>query len=179
MEHRTLAMGACKARNTVNSVLSIQPEPAYSVDAKALVGELDACLNAVYAPENRHGLPIAALQDESVTFLVARWEGIAVGCGAIKFFEEDYAEVKRMYVTPQYRGKGVAQALIKHLERLSLENGFYILRLETGVHQNDAVRLYEQAGFSRCPPFGKYLDDGVSLCYEKVLSPIDKNPGGI
>ena len=152
-------------------ILSIQPEPPDTADALALVGALDTHLNGLYAPENRHGLSVAALLDASVTFLIVRLDGVAVGCGAVKFVNGDYAEVKRMYVMPQWRGQGVARALLTHLERLSHDNGFRILRLETGIYQPEAVTLYERAGFSRCAPFGQYADDGVSLCYEKTLGP--------
>ena len=155
----------------MNPVLSIQPEPPDTADAKALIKELDAHLNGLYRPENRHGLSIAALQENSVVFLVARWDGVAVGCGAVKFVQDEYAEVKRMYVTPRWRGRGVAQALLTHLEWLARQKGFRVLRLETGVHQPEAVRLYERAGFARCATFGEYTEDGVSLCYEKRLAP--------
>lgn len=160
----------------MNPALSIQPEPPDTAEAKALIEELDAHLNGLYRPENRHGLSVAALQDESVVFLVARWDGVAVGCGAVKFVNGEYAEVKRMYVTPQWRGLGVAQALLGHLERLAHQKGFRVLRLETGIHQPEAVTLYERAGFSRCAAFGKYTEDGVSLCYEKQLAPTDGGP---
>lgn len=160
----------------MNPASSIQSEPPDTAEAKALIEELDAHLNALYRPENRHGLSVAALQDESVIFLVARWDGVAVGCGAVKFVNGDYTEVKRMYVTPRWRGRGVARALLTHLERLSHQNGFRVLRLETGIYQPEAVRLYERAGFARCAPFGEYAEDGVSLCYEKRLAPTDGNP---
>ena len=153
--------------------LSIQPEPPDTAEAKALIEELDAHLNGLYRPENRHGLSLAALQDETVIFLVARWNGVAVGCGAVKFVQGDCAEVKRMYVTPHWRGRGVAQALLSHLERLSHQRGLSVLRLETGIYQPEAVRLYERAGFARCAAFGEYAEDGVSLCYEKALAPTD------
>ena len=151
--------------------LSIRPEPPDTAEALALIQVLDAHLNGLYAPENRYGLSVAALLDESVTFLVARLDGVAVGCGAVKFVNRDYAEVKRMYVTPRWRGRGVAQTLLRHLERLSHQNGFGILRLETGIHQPEAVTLYERAGFSRCEAFGESADDGVSVCREKTLGP--------
>ena len=157
----------------MNSALSVQPEPPDTADAKALIGELDAYLNGLYRPENRHGLSVAALQEQSVIFLVARWAGVAVGCGAVKFVQGEYAEVKRMYVMPCWRGLGVAQALLTHLERLSRQNGFGVLRLETGVHQQEAIKLYERVGFTRCAAFGEYVENGVNLCYEKVLDPTD------
>lgn len=160
----------------MNPALSIKPEPPDTEDAKTLIGELDAHLNGLYRPENRHGLSVAALQDETVIFLVARWDGVAVGCGAVKFVKGEYAEVKRMYVMPRWRGRGVAQSLLGHLERLVHQNGFRVLRLETGIHQPEAVRLYERAGFSRCAAFGEYAEDGVSLCYEKRLAPTGGGP---
>lgn len=160
----------------MNPTLSIQPEPPDTAEAKALIEELDAHLNGLYRPENRHGLSLTALQDESVVFLVARWDGVAVGCGAVKFVKGDYAEVKRMYVMPRWRGRGVAQALLGHLERLAHQKGLSVLRLETGIYQPEAVRLYERAGFSRCAVFGEYAEDGVSLCYEKQLALTDAYP---
>lgn len=111
-----------------------------------------------------------------MTFLVARWDGVAVGCGAVRFVRGEYAEVKRMYVRPPWRGRGVAQALLTHLERLARQNGFCILRLETGVHQQEAIKLYERVGFTRCAAFGEYIENGVNLCYEKRLAPTDSEP---
>lgn len=163
----------------MNPALSIQPEPPNTAEALALIAALDDYLGGLYLPENRHGLSVAALQDTSVIFLVARLDGAAVGCGAVKFVkggQEVYAEVKRMYVTPQCRGQGVAQALLKYLEGLSSQKGFSVLRLETGVHQQEAIRLYERSGFSRCAAFGDYREDGVSLCYQKMLVPTDGKP---
>ena len=156
---------------TMTPALSIQPEAPDSADARALITALDAHLGALYRPENRHGLSAAALRQPSVTFLVARGGGVAVGCGAVLFVPGEYAEVKRMFVTPAWRGRGVAQALLARLEGLARRQGFGLLRLETGIYQAEAVRLYERAGFARRAAFGPYRDDGVSLCYEKALAP--------
>ncbi len=89
-------------------------------------------LSRLYPPEHRHGISVAALREASVVFLVARWDGAAVGCGAVRFAGGDYAEVKRMYVSPRRRGLGVAQALLTALERLTRQAGLSLLRLETG-----------------------------------------------
>ena len=154
----------------MGAALTIQPEAPDTAEAMALIGELDAHLNALYAPENQHGLSVAALRDPAVIFLIAHWEGIPVGCGAVKFFPGEYGEVKRMYVRPAWRGRGVARSLLRQLERVSREQGYRLLRLETGVHQPEAVRLYESVGFARCGVFGAYVEDGFSLCYEKALA---------
>lgn len=154
----------------MDAALSIQPEAPDTAEATALIDGLDAHLNGLYAPENRHGLSVAALQDPSVVFLIARLDGVPVGCGAVKFVPGEYGEVKRMYVRPAWRGRGVARSLLKQLERVAREQGFRRLRLETGVHQPEAVVLYESMGFSRCGVFGPYVEDGFSLCYEKTLT---------
>ena len=161
----------------MNPALSIQPEPPDTADAQALIEALDAHLNPLYPPEHRHGLSVAALQDKAIVFLVARWGGVAVGCGAVRFVSGvngEYAEVKRMYVMPEWRGRGVAQALLRQLEQVSRQKGFAVLRLETGVYQQEARRLYERVGFSRCPAFGEYAENGVNLCYEKRIVPEDE-----
>jgi putative acetyltransferase len=81
--------------------------------------------------------------------------GAAAGCGGVALFS-DFAEVKRMYVRPSARGRGVAQALLKRLEAEARSAGLLLLRLETGDRQVAAMRLYERAGFARCGAFGAY-----------------------
>jgi putative acetyltransferase len=84
-------------------------------DARVLIAELDAELGVAYAPEQRHGLSIAGVFRPGVLFFVARSGGEAVGCGGVAF-EDSFAEVKRMYVRPRARGRGVAQAILARLE---------------------------------------------------------------
>lgn len=74
-----------------------------------------------------------------------------------------------MYVRPDFRGLGLARQLLNHLSDYSRQLGVLTLRLETGIHQKEAIGLYESYGFQRIPPFGPYWDDPVSLCYEKRL----------
>ncbi len=164
----------------MNPVLTVQPEPPDSAEAEALMGALDACLNPLYAPEDRHGPSVAALVQAchagSLIFLVARLDGAAVGCGAVRFVPGEYVEVKRMFVMPQWRGRGVAQAILTHLEGLARQQGFGLLRLETGIHQQEALRLYERAGFTRCGLFGEYTNAASSVCFEKKLVPASEGP---
>ena len=107
------------------------------------------------------------LIDDDVAFFVIRDDGTPAGCGGIKLFGTDYGEIKRMYVRPDFRGRGLAKLMLDHLAAYAKSHGINVLRLETGIHQHAAIRLYEQEGFHRIPPFGKYSDDPVSLCYEK------------
>ena len=135
--------------------ITIKLVPDATCDVRALIGELDGILSAEYPPEQRHGLALDAIFKPDIRFFLARLNGLAVGCGGVAFFA-DFAEVKRMYVRDVARGRGVAQALLARIERETLEAGFALLRLETGVRQTAALRFYRRAGFRDCAAFGAY-----------------------
>ncbi len=138
-------------------------------DAIALITELEAVLEPLYPVESRHGLSVERLINEGVAFFVLRTDGTAAGCGGVKLFGTDYGEIKRMYVRPQFRGQGFAKLILDHLANHALAQSVSLLRLETGIHQHEAVGLYERMGFYRVGPFGDYKDDPLSLFYEKPL----------
>ncbi len=133
----------------------IEPAPVPTDELRALIAELDGTLSAEYPPEQRHGLALDAIFQPHVRFFLARMDGGAVGCGGVALFD-DFAEVKRMYVRDTSRGRGVAQALLARIETETRAAGLTVLRLETGNRQQAAIRLYERAGFRRCPAFGSY-----------------------
>jgi ribosomal protein S18 acetylase RimI-like enzyme len=147
----------------------ITPEHPATPEATALIAELDAHLEPLYPSESRHGFSVQKLIADSVAFFVIRDGGAPAGCGGIKLFGTAYGEIKRMYVRPQFRGRGLARLLLDHLADHARSRGVRILRLETGIHQHAAIRLYERAGFRRIAPFGEYRDDPVSRCYEKRI----------
>ena len=101
--------------------------------------------------------------------LVAYIDYIPVGCGAIKVFDTTTMEVKRMYVTPDYRGQGIAGKILTELERWSMELGYKKCVLETGINQPEALMLYHKSGFKRIPNYGQYANVMSSFCFEKVL----------
>jgi len=140
-----------------------------SPDAAALVEELEAHLAGFYAKESRHGLSVERLVREQVAFFIARHDGEAVGCGGVQLFGREYAEVKRMWVRPQFRGLGLGALMLRQLEAHARDHQVPVLRLETGIYQHAAIALYEKHGFRQIPPFGPYWNDPVSRCYEKVL----------
>jgi GNAT superfamily N-acetyltransferase len=148
----------------------IVEERADSPDAMQLIAELDDVLNPLYAAESRHGYSVEKLLREGVAFFVMRHDGTPAGCGGIKLVGTEYAEVKRMYVRPKFRGLGLGKLMLHHLAAYAQQNGVKVLRLETGIHQKEAISLYERFGFQRIPPFGEYFEDPVSLCYEKRLT---------
>jgi ribosomal protein S18 acetylase RimI-like enzyme len=100
---------------------------------------------------------------------VARVDGAAAACGGVQVYGGEYAELKRMYVRPQFRGLGLGKRILERLAAHARERSVQLLRLETGVHQAEAIGLYEGFGFRRRPPFGDYRDDPLSLYYEKCI----------
>lgn len=107
---------------------------------------------------------------EGALFLIGRAGGGAVACGALRRMEDGVAEIKRMFVAPDFRGRGYSKAILAELERLAIEQGYLTLRLETGDRQPEAIALYERAGFHRILSFGIYADSKHSVCFEKHLS---------
>ncbi len=93
----------------------------------------------------------------------------AVGCGAIKKYNGIAMEVKRMFVPPEERGKGIASAVLQELENWSAELGYKKCVLETGVRQPEAISLYMKNGYSVIPNYGQYAGMQNSVCFEKNL----------
>jgi putative acetyltransferase len=148
--------------------LTIAVERAEREDVRALLQTVATWSDELYPPESRHGLDLAAYERPDVTLFVARERGVALGCGAYQLQGDGSAELKSMFVVPEARGRGVGQAILVAIEH-ALRGRVATLRLETGVKQQPAIRLYEAAGFRRCGPFGSYRDDPLSIFMEKPL----------
>ncbi len=101
--------------------------------------------------------------------ILAYVDDVPVGCGAIKAFDTITMEVKRMYVSPNYRGQGIAGKILFELERWTIELGFEKCILETGINQPEALALYHKNGFKRTTNYGQYANVMSSFCFEKVL----------
>jgi GNAT superfamily N-acetyltransferase len=149
--------------------VTITLERADTADAVTLITELEGHLAPNYPIESRHGLSVERLIAEAVAFFLIRSDGTPAGCGGIKLFGAEYGELKRMYVRPQFRGAGLGKLLINHLAAYACRQGVALLRLETGIYQQEAIGLYERMGFQRIPPFGAYKPDPLSLFYEKPI----------
>src|SRR5579871_4281927 len=151
--------------------ITILEERPDSADALQLIAELDAHLNRhAYPPDSRHAFSVDKLIREGVAFFVARYEGEPAGCGGLKLFGTEYGEVKRMYVRPAYRGRGLGKAMLNCLAEYARGRQVRVLRLETGIYQTEAIGLYERFGFQRRPPFGEYKDDPMSVYFEKSIA---------
>ena len=155
--------------------VEIVQERPDSPEATELIEELDALLDVLYPVGSRHGFSVDRLLAESVDFFVLRVDGRPAACGGLLVVgagggAELYGEIKRMYVRPEFRGAGYGKAIVDRLEDRARERGVGVLRLETGIHQVEAIGLYERTGFRRIAPFGPYVDDPLSRCYEKRLA---------
>jgi putative acetyltransferase len=148
----------------------ISPERPDTPDATALINELEEHLASLYPAASRHGFSVQKLIDQQVRFVVLRVDGQPAGCGGVMLAGKEYAELKRMYVRPEFRGRKLGDQLIAHLAEYARGQGISLLRLETGIHQQAAIRMYKRAGFAPIPPFADYPDDPSSLCFEKPLT---------
>ena len=162
--------------------LAIELGAPRSPEAGALLQKLDEALSRGYSPDQQHGLSIDALEESHVHFFLARLNGKAIGCGAVALLD-GFAEIKRMFALSDARRSGVGKTLVSKFEEVAREHRRPLLRLETGIYQDEALQFYERLGFVRCPPFGTYLDlpphtIESSIFFEKALAPhqTDRNP---
>ena len=150
--------------------VKIQSADPASLDARRLIEELDTYLCSLYPDECNHLLPVEALQQPNVTFLTACLDGKVVGCAAYINHSGEYAEIKRMYVMPEYRNLKIGRRLLQELESRAIKAGLHINRLETGIYQPEALQLYARSGYVRRGAFGSYRDDEhLSVFMEKKL----------
>jgi GNAT superfamily N-acetyltransferase len=144
-----------------------------SPDAARLIAALNAELTMAF-PEP--GATHFALSDREVAagegaFLIIYLDDVAAGCGAVRRLDEATAEIKRMYVDPAVRGRGLGRALVEALEREARRIGATRIVLETGTRLAPAIKLYEAMGYSRIPLFGEYLSSpDTSLCFGKSFA---------
>lgn len=107
--------------------------------------------------------------DKLKNVVVAFYNDIAVGCGAIKEYDIGTIEIKRMYVKDEYRSKGIATKVLIELELWAGELGYNKCILETGLKQPEAIRLYTKNNYKVIPNYGQYAGVVNSVCMEKVL----------
>jgi GNAT superfamily N-acetyltransferase len=133
-----------------------------------LVKLLDAALAIVDGKD--HAFYSQFNKIDNIRFVIVAYEdGKALGCGAIKEFSKDTMEVKRMYVSPENRNKGIASKILSELEKWAYELSYGKCILETGKRQNEAVGLYKKSGYKMIPNYGQYANVENSLCFEKIL----------
>lgn len=141
--------------------------------SRALIESLNAELTGAYPePGATHfGLDPADVSEGRGAFLVIYQEGNPVGCGAVRLLDPETAELKRMYVSPAVRGKGLGRRLVAALETEARALGVRRLVLETGLRQSAALALYRSTDFQPIPLYGEYVrSPETSICLGKVLA---------
>ena len=149
--------------------LTIELAAADAAESRRLINELWRELDQLYGNNFATAPDLEGMDQRGAAFVLARKDGRAVGCGAIRPMSPEIAEVKRMYVEPDARRTGVARAIVHELERLARAAGFSEIWLETGIPQPGALRLYESLGYTRIAAYGDYKDDPLSVCFGKRL----------
>jgi putative acetyltransferase len=121
---------------------------------------------------------IAAMEGEThvafpifhdISFLIGLVDGRGVACGALQRLQPGVGEIKRMYVSPEERGRGRARALLAALEALARQEGLHTVRLETGRFMPAALGLYSSSGYREIPVYGHYIGHAASICFEKAV----------
>lgn len=148
---------------------TIREERPGQPDIMALLAARDAYMAELYPAESNHALDLAGLMVPAVTFLVARQDGLAVGCVAVVRGADGFGELKSMWVDPACRGGGLGRALLATIEAVACRQDLTALRLETGIHQPEALGLYRTQGYGEIGPFGHYRADPLSVFMAKPL----------
>lgn len=144
--------------------------PVRFSEVAGLVAELDADLTVRYGGggDPVHA-PAAEFDGPGGQMLVASVGGEPVGCVGLRRIDDRTAELKRMYVRPHARGRGIARALLAACEREAIELGYQLMWLETGTMQPEAVTLYLTSGYEPVPAFGQYAGQSLSVHLGRVL----------
>ncbi|KID58832.1 hypothetical protein JF50_02965 [Pseudoalteromonas luteoviolacea] len=142
-----------------------------SAGLAALFNEIDTLMNSLYPAEANDLVPIDEV-DNPNTYLIGHYhEEELVACGSyiVKQDQSKYAELKRIYVKPSQRGKGLAKAIVQHLLTQAKIQGLKQVKLETGDQQHAAIKLYEALGFEFCDAFGQYRQEPSSVFMQLPL----------
>jgi GNAT superfamily N-acetyltransferase len=152
------------------------PEPFDSADVLALCTAQQAEMLDLYEGEGDIGPTREAsmfVEPDGVFLVIRDDDGRAVACGGIARFDESRGELKRMYVVPELRGRGLGRRLLVELEAEARRLGYGAVLLETGDRQPEALGLYRSSGYERIPCYPPYDSRALSLCFEKRLPPLE------
>jgi len=150
-------------------VLTLTRTDSDNSDFIQLVRLLDADLAT--RDGNEHPFYAQFNKIDKIRHVVVAFENnLPVGCGAIKSYDLQTMEVKRMYTLPEHRGKGIAKNILKELEKWAAELSCNKCILETGKRQPEAIELYQRSGYTIIPNYGQYAAIENSVCFEKQLT---------
>ncbi|CAN5745743.1 GNAT family N-acetyltransferase [soil metagenome] len=151
--------------------VQIEQAPFDTAESRQLIAEVCAEIDRIYDNPNGTEPALTGTDSPKAAFLIARdsESGAAVGCVALRPSAPHIGEVKRLYVRPAARGRGISRQLMENLERRARARGFTEIRLETGLRQPGAIHLYESLGYHRIAGYGEYKDDPENVCFAKQL----------
>lgn len=155
--------------STVQAALAIALEPVNQPDVIELIELSDAYSLERYPAEGHFGTDIEGLSGDDISFAVVRDGGRAIGCAALKWNGDGTAELKRLFVREEGRGRGAARKVMAFLEGLAGERKIARIDLETGPLNTEAVALYAALGYAECGPFPPYEANPYSLFMTKEL----------
>jgi len=143
-----------------------------AADVKSLIAVSDNYYDGLYPEDSNHLEALDDLDKANVLFIGCRVDGALVASGAAKLMDDDdnYAEIKRVFVLDDYRGRGLSARIMNTLETESKKRGIWLFRLETGVRQPEALGLYRKLGYHERGPYGAYGPDPLSVFMEKQHS---------
>ena len=147
----------------------IAVESPLTDDVRGLIAELNQFLLGLTPREFCTHMTVEQMANAATTLFVARQDGAAIACGALRRDADGVGEVKRMYTRPSHQGRGIGGKILAEIEDLARREGLTRLVLETGDRHPAAWRVYERGGFSRCGPVLDYPETGWSVFYEKQL----------
>lgn len=138
----------------------------------SLFEEIDRLMNSLYPIASDQSLNLEELNQPNVHAIGLKTDEGIIACGAIvkKFESNLYGEIKRVYVKPSYRGKGLSRRIMQNLMYWAGQAQIPLLRLETGSKQTESIHLYESLGFERSECFGRYRDNPLSVFMQLPLS---------
>jgi putative acetyltransferase len=147
------------------------PVDPTSAGARHLIALSDALMTALYPAESNHFESPEALAGARARFIGIHAAGQLIACGGVKLMDDEgaYGEIKRVFVLPEHRGKGLARAIMLALEMQLRRERILLARLETGISQPEALGLYRKLGYVERTPFGAYRPDPLSVFMEKQL----------
>ncbi len=152
--------------------LTITIESPLQDEVRALIADLNEYLLSLTPPEGCHHLTVEQMAGPDTTVFIARENGKAIACGALKRHGDGIGEVKRMWTNPAYQGRGIGGRILDQIIALARQEGVKRLVLETGDRHPAAWRVYERAGFTRCGRVLDYPDSIWSVFYEMELEKV-------
>lgn len=164
-----MALPTPPTQNRSSSHMALVIREAKSSEVNHLVEASTILMQSLYPEESIHLVDSDDLSEPGNLLLAAEELDTLMACvGYVN--KGTYAEVKRLFVSQEFRGQGVARVLMAELESRAFAAGYTVMRLETGIHQPESMRLYESLGYHIRTPFGGYIDDPLSVFMEKKLT---------